>query len=183
MKRFVAANLGLMIVLVGSTAYGQTRPYNQNLEPLRPLIGKWTGEFTLSKDMGDLGSAGDTIPVMAIYRLTPNRQAVALSAAAKVGDEWMHVTDGLIIYDPGQKKITGMDTYADGGVFHYVIEPKGDKLICRGHGSTSDGVLTEQTVICSDMQHDSFTGQVVDQKEGDKQIPDGKPYTLKRVTE
>ena len=183
MKRFVAAHLGLIIVVAASTAYGQTRPYNKNLEPLRPLIGKWTGEYTLGKDMGEMGGAGDTISVMAIYKLTPNRHAVALSAAAKVGDEWVHFTDGLIVYDAAQKKITGVDSYADGGVFRYVIEPEGDKLICRGHGSTGDGVLTEQTVICSDMKQDGFTGQFVHQKEGDKQIPDGKPYTLKRVKE
>jgi hypothetical protein len=33
------------------------------------------------------------------------------------------------------------------------------------------------------MTKDSFTGQFVHQKEGDLQIPNGKPYTLKRVME
>ena len=183
MKRFATANLGLIVILLIPSAYGQAPPHNEHLKPMAPLIGTWAGEFTMSTDMAEVGKAGDTLSVMVSYQWTKNRQAIALSAAVKMEGEWVHVTDGLMIYDPGQKKILGMDTYADGGVFRYVVDPQEGKIFCRGHGSTGDGVPTELTVVCSDMMQDSFTGQFVHQKRGDKQIPNGKPYTLHRVKE
>ena len=183
MKRVMAAHLGLMIVFVASAAYGQTSPYNENLEPLRPLIGKWTGEFTLSKDMGDLGQEGDTIQVMVSYRWTKNKNAITLYVESKLDGEWVNVTNGLIVWDALQKKITSVDAYSDGGLFRCEIEAQGDKIVCPGHGTTGEGVPTELTVVYSDMTKDSITGQFVHQKEGGKQIPAGKPYTLKRVKE
>ncbi len=98
MKRFAAAHLGCVIVLVASSVCGQAPSYNENLKPLMPLIGKWTGDFTMQQDMGDLAKAGDTISAMAIYKWTKNRQAITLSAAAKIGGEWVYVTDSLIVF-------------------------------------------------------------------------------------
>ncbi len=74
-----------------------------------------------------------------------------------------------------------MDCYADGGVFRHEAEIQGDKLIFRGHGSTGEGVPTELTVVYTNIEEDSFTGQFINQKVGDKKLPDGKPYTFTRV--
>ena len=43
MKRFVAAHLGLIVVLVGSTAFAQAQP-NEHLKGLGPFIGTWRFE-------------------------------------------------------------------------------------------------------------------------------------------
>jgi hypothetical protein len=182
MKRFVAAHLGLMVVLVGSTAFAQAPPINENLKCLKPLIGKWTGDFTLQENMEDLGKEGDTIEVMVHYRWTKNRNAITLYVETKLDGEWVNVTNGLIVWDALQKKITAVDAYSSGGLFRCEIEAQGDKIVCRGRGTTGDGVPTELTVVYRGLTKESITGQFLNQKEGDKKIPDGKPYTLTRVT-
>jgi hypothetical protein len=159
----------------------QPQSHNENLKPLMPLIGKWMGDFTLDQDMGELAKAGDTVPVMGIYDWSKNGQAITLSAAMKVGGKWVQVTDGLIVFDALQNKITGVDCYANGGVYRYEVEVAEGKITLRGHGSSGDGEPTQTTVVCSDFQGDSFTGQFIDQKIGEKRLPDGTAYTLTRV--
>jgi hypothetical protein len=181
MKRFVAAHLGLMIVLVGSTAFAQAPPINENLKCLKPLIGKWVTEITLEEDSPGVGKKGEKISYVGIYKWTPNRNAMTLTVTANVGDQVVNVTNGLLVWDAANKKILGLDAYVQGGIFQYEVHVHDDETLLVGHGANGEGAKTEMTVKYTDLSKDSFTGQFIKRKEGGKELPDLKPYTLTRM--
>ena len=181
MKRFIAAHLGLLFVLVASTGYGQAPPVNENLKCLKPLIGKWVTEIKLEEDSPGVGKKGETISYVGIYKWTPNRNAITLIVTANVGDKIVNVTNGLLAWDALNKKIVGLDAYVDGGIFQYEVQVHDDEILLVGHGANVEGVNTEMTVKYTDVTKDSITGQFIKRKEGDQELPDLKPYTLTRV--
>lgn len=181
MQRVIAAHLGLMIVLVTSTTFAKAPPVNENLKCLKPLIGKWVTEIKLEEDSPGVGKKGETISYVGIYTWTPNRNAVTLIVTANVDDKVVNVTNGLLVWDAVNKKVVGLDAYVDGGIFQYEVQVHDDEILLVGHGANVDGVKTEMTVKYTDLSKDSITGQFTKRKEGDKELPDLKPYTLTRV--
>jgi hypothetical protein len=181
MKRFVATHLGLMIVLVASTSFGQAPPVNENLKCLRPLIGKWVTEITLEEDSPGVGKQGENISYVGIYKWTPNRNAITLTVNANVGEKVVNVTNGLLVWDALNKNIVGLDAYVQGGIFQYEVQVHDDEILLVGHGANVEGVKTEMTVKYTDLSKDSINGQFIKRKEADKELPDLKPYTLTRV--
>jgi hypothetical protein len=183
MKRFVAAPLTLMILLTASSVCGETPPYNKHLEPLLPVMGNWLTEITLEQDMPGVGSTGETIAFLGMYKWTANRNAITLTVETNVGGKAVNVTNGLIVWDAQNKRITGLDAYVDGGILQYEIQVHEGKIVLRGHGATGDGLKTETTVEYRDITKDAITGQFINLKKGDEKLPDGKPYLLTRVRE
>ena len=172
-----------MVVSLAATAFAQTPTYNKNLEPLLPIIGKWTTEITLWQDMAGVGKKGDKVSSVGIYRWTDNGNAIVLTVEQTVHGKSINVTNGLIAWDALQKKIIGLDAYIGGGIYQYELQVQEDKIVLCGHGATAEGVRTETTVEYTNLSKDSLTGQFINQREGDKQLPDSPPYTLTRVKE
>lgn len=183
MKCHIPGLLGLVVIALASTALAQTSTYNKNLEPLLPIIGKWTTEITLWQDTAGVGKKGEKVSSVGIYKWTENGNAIVLTVEQTVDGKSVNVTNGLIVWDALQKKIIGLDAYIGGGIYQYEVQVQKDKIVLRGHGSTAEGARTETTVEYTNLSTDSFTGQFIGQREGDKQLPDSPRYTLTRAKE
>jgi len=182
MKRVIAVQMVLMITAVASTVFAQSAPpINENLKGLKPLIGKWATEITLEEDFPGVAQKGDKVSFVAIYKWTRNRNAITLTVNANVEDKVINVTNGLLAWDALNKKIVGLDAYIQGGMYLYEAQVHEDEILLVGHGATGDGAKMEQTVRYSDLSRNGITGQFINRKEGDKQLPDGEPFTLNRV--
>lgn len=181
MKRCTFTILALATTLLGATGFGQAPVANNHLEPLRPLLGRWTGEVTLQQDMAGVARGGDKVAVTVHYRWTENKNAIVLSVSTQIQDKIINVTHGLIVWDAEQKKIVGMDAYVDGGIYRYEMQPREDGIVLHGRGVTADGAPTSSTIEYRELKRDGFVCQFINQREGDKDIPDGAPILLARV--
>ena len=168
MKSGVAAQLGLMIALMATTAYGEAPPYNKNLEPLKPLIGKWTAELTLPVDIERVGKAGDTRRLMIVYKWTGNRQSIASELNWEVQGKMVNAATSLIVWDPAAKKIIGFTSHADGSFTHGEHRARDGNIVIEAEGAKADGLQMRTTFEFSDVNASGFAIHITKRSVGDQ---------------
>jgi hypothetical protein len=124
---------------------------------------------------------GDTFSLHLSFAPAKNGKAVVVQADITAKRKTVDFTDGLITWDPREKSLVGMDSYATGDMARYSVTVDGNKIIWKFTGTLPDGTMTSETVTVTPSGKDALQFETTARSEGDKRLPD-QVETLKRVT-
>jgi hypothetical protein len=126
--------------------------------------GRWVSETKLDADLPGVGKKGEK--VTAYYESTIAQDGNGLIETSYGGKG---STTGLVVFNPGTKRIESTSISSSGHVVHVVVYKKGNEWIFESSGYLPDGRKTEgsSTGIYSN-NGNTFTGSGSDTLDGDK---------------
>lgn len=168
------------LVIMSSMTVGQAEQIDPT-KALQPLLGTWSAEIVADDPIPGFVEKGDKFLVKLTYTPAKNGKAVVVCADITANGKTVDFTDGFITWDPREKSLVGMDSYATGGMARYLMTVDGNKIMWKFTGVTADGTPTSESLTATPSGKDTFKLESTARSEGEKKLSD-QVVTLRRVT-